>query len=187
LQKREWEVSGVDMDTAYQLVRENHYARGASNTATFLHGLYPAGWHWHNQCVGVAWWLPPTKSAAQAWAGDDWEGVLALSRLVIEPGVPKNACSFLLSKSVRMIDPARWHTLVTYADDWRGHTGAIYLAAGWKHCGKTKSERTYTIRGVMTARKAGPRTRTHDEMLALGAQLEGNHWKHRFCLKRKQP
>ena len=184
LNKRDWEVAGVDMATALALVIENHYAKGAANTATVLHGLYPRGWHWHNQCVGVAWWIPPTKSAGQAWAGDKWEGVLSLSRLVIAPDVPKNACSFLLSKSVKMIDAKRWHTLVTYADDWRGHEGTIYRAAGWEYCGKTKPERTYTINGVMTARKAGPKTRRHDEMLALGAQLEGSHAKHRFCLRR---
>jgi hypothetical protein len=49
---------------------------------------------------------------------------------VLEPDVPPNACSFLLSKSTRLIDTKRWHTLVTYADSWRGHTGAIYRAAG---------------------------------------------------------
>lgn len=185
LQKRDWIVAGVDQDTADRLVTLEHYAKGASNTATYLHGLYPRGWHWYRQCVGVAWWIPPTKSAAQAWAGERWEGVLALSRLVIEPEIPKNACSFLLSKSVRMVDRARWHTLVSYADSWRGHSGAIYRAAGWEYCGETKPEATYTMNGRMIARKAGGHTRTHAEMLALGAVFEGRFPKARFCLRRK--
>jgi hypothetical protein len=129
----------------------------------------------------VAWWIPPTKSAAQAWAGELWEGVLSLSRLAIEPDVPKNAASFLLSKSERLIDTKRWHTLVTYADSWRGHTGAIYRAAGWEYCGQTKPQAVYTLNGRMIARKAGPKTRTHAEMIALGCELVGHFPKHRFC------
>lgn len=183
LRKKDWEVAGVDQDTAHRLVRDNHYAKGASNTATYLHGLFPTGWHWYSHCVGVAWWIPPTKSAAQAWAGELWEGVLSLSRLVIEPEVPSNACSFLISKSVRKIDRKQWHTLVTYADGWRGHTGAIYRAAGWEYCGETKPEAVYTIKGRMTARKAGARTRTHAEMMQLGAVFEGRFKKSRFCLR----
>ena len=64
--------------------------------------------------------------------------------------------------------------------DWRGHTGAIYKADNWTYCGKTKAERTYCVGGRMTARKAGGKTRTHAEMLALGAELVGTFAKHKF-------
>jgi hypothetical protein len=184
LRKKDWEVAGVDKTIAEQIIEREHYAKGASNTETYLHGLYPRGWHWYSHCVGVAWWIPPTKSCAQWWAGDAWEGVLSLSRLAIEPDVPANACSFLLSKSVRMIDRVRWHTLVTYADKWRGHSGAIYRAAGWEYCGETSAEATYTLNGRMIARKAGQKTRTHAQMLQLGCVFEGKHSKSRFCLRR---
>jgi hypothetical protein len=184
LRKKDWEVAGVDKDTAEAMVIEHHYAKGTSNTAVAIHGLYPRGWLWYTHCVGVAWWIPPTKSAAQAWAGELWQGVLSLSRLVIEPEVPANACSFLLSKSVKMIDPKQWHTLVTYADSWRGHKGAIYLAAGWEYCGETRPEAVYTVNGRMTARKAGPKTRTHAQMIELGAVFVGRFTKSRFCLRR---
>jgi hypothetical protein len=166
-------------------VIEEHYARGASNTRTYTHGLFRRGQILDGQAVGVAWWIPPTKSAALAWS-PRWQGVLALSRLAIRPEVPNNAASFLISKSVRLIDRARWHTLISYADSWRGHTGAIYLAAGWEYCGETKPEACYTLNGRMTARKAGPKTRTHAEMLALGCVFEGRHSKSRFCLRGKE-
>lgn len=183
LRKSDWNVAGCDQTIAERLVIEEHYSRGASNTATYLHGLYPAGWLWYEHCVGVAWWIPPTKSAAQWWAGEAWEGVLALSRLAIRPDVPKNAASFLLSKSVRMIDRTKWHTLISYADKWRGHSGAIYLAAGWEYCGETKPEAVYTLKGRMTARKAGPKTRTHTDMIELGCEFMGRFSKSRFCLR----
>lgn len=129
--------------------------------------------------------LPRSESG---WTGlrrpllERWAGVLALSRLVIEPDVPRNACSFLLSRSVKLIDRSRWPFLVTYADEWRGHTGTIYLAAGWKFDGFTKPEAVYTLNGRMVFRKRGPRTFTHSEMLAVGAVLEGRFRRRRFVL-----
>ena len=182
LKKREWEVRPMPIYEARPIVEKYHYARGASNTATELHGLYRRGEWFGARCYGVAWWIPPTRSCAAAWWPNPDE-VLVLSRLVIVPGTPKNAATFLLMRSVKMIDP-RWKCLLTYADTWRGHTGHIYKAAGWEYCGMTKPEPCYLINGRMVARKAGPRTRTHDEMIKLGASMIGNYQKHRFKLER---
>lgn len=180
LNKKEWTVANCPIEKAVQLVADHHYAKGASNTRTYLHGLYPAVWHWYDQCVGVAWWIPPTKSCAQSLAGDGWQGVLSLSRLVIEPGVPKNAATFLMSKSMKMIDRDRWPVLVTYADEWRGHSGAIYKACGWAYDGTTAPQPCYVRNGVMMARKRGNMTRTHAQMLEIGCDFVGRFRKHRF-------
>lgn len=182
--KAEWEVKPVAIDVARDLVRRHHYARGAANTRTYLHGLFKVGAFFDDECVGVAWWIPPTRSAAEATYPQNWRGVLALSRLVVAPDVPKNACSFLLSRSAKMIPVKDWPCLVTYADDWRGHTGRIYLASNWQYLGKTGAEETFTIEGVMTSRKAGGKTRTRADMLALGARSEGKHAKHKYVLLR---
>jgi len=178
LKKENWLVKEVPLSVAQNLVKKLHYSRGGSNTRTYTHGLF----HKNNLdvCLGVAWWIPPTKTAANASFPENWRGVLALSRMVVEAGVPKNACSFLLSKSQKMIDRVRWPCLVTYADDWQGHTGTIYKASNWKYVGKTGAEATYTLDGRMIARKAGPKTRTHAEMLELGAVLLGRFAKHKF-------
>lgn len=180
LRKADYEVRAVDISTARQMVELFHYAAGAANTATYLHGLFKRGDVFNGQCLGVAWWIPPTKGAALATYPENWRGVLALSRLVIVPDVPKNACTFLLAKSCRMIDRTAWPCLLTYADDWRGHTGGIYRAANWRYVGKTKAERCYVRNGRMIARKAGGKTRTHAEMIALGAQCVGSFAKHKF-------
>lgn len=180
LKKSEWEVRPVNIGTARRMVEAEHYSAGAANTATYLHGLFRVGEIFDEQCCGVAWWIPPTRAAAEATFPKRWQGVLSLSRLVVLPGVPANACSFLLARSRRLIDPALWPCLVTYADEWRGHSGAIYRADNWTYCGRTRPERTYVINGRMTARKAGNRTRTHAEMLALGAELVGAFSRHKF-------
>jgi hypothetical protein len=116
LRKEDWEVSGVSRDVAYDLISAHHYAKGVSSVATALHGLYPAGWRWYAECAGAAWWLPPTQCATRALAGDRWQGVLSLSRLAIDPDAPTKACSFLLSRSMKMLDRDRWPLLLTYAD-----------------------------------------------------------------------
>ena len=179
LRKAEWEVRAVPVPIARLLVQLFHYAQGTSNTAIYRHGLFRVG-DPDAACLGVAWWLAPTKAAALATNPDDWTGVLSLSRLVIVPGCPTNAASFLLSRSRKMIDRQKWPCLVTYADSGQGHTGAIYRADNWVYIGTTKPERRYTIRGRMTARKAGPISRSHNEMLALGAVCSGPFAKHKF-------
>lgn len=177
LKSKDWYVTDVPFSTAKEVVKLCHYSGGGSNTRTYCHGLYRKDC---NDVFGIAWWIPPTKSAALAAYPANWKGVLALSRLVILPGTPSNACSFLIAKSRKLIDRSKWPCLLTYADTWRGHTGAIYKADNWQYTGMTKPERTYVLDGRMISRKAGPKTRTHKEMLELGAQLVGSFPKHRY-------
>lgn len=176
LRRDEWTVGDVPIAIGRTLVEQHHYARGAANTRTALHGLYNVA---TGALHGVAWWIPPTRTAANATWPEDWKAVLALSRLVIVPNTPKNAATFLLARSVKMLADC-WRCCVTYADTWRGHTGGIYRAAGWEYVGMTKPERVYVIDGRMTARKAGGKTRTHAEMVALGAECVGAFPRHKF-------
>jgi len=103
--------------------------------------------------------------------------------LVIAPEVPRNACSFLLAGSIKLIrrDP-RWECLVTFADTWQGHTGSVYLAANWQPAGETVAEDTWVdpVTGRMVARKAGGHTRTKAEMEALGYVRVGRFVRKRF-------
>jgi len=180
LRKGDWLVRDVPLPVARSLVEREHYAKGGSNTRVYTHGLFRNEDIFDDQCAGVAWWIPPTKSSAQKTYPPNWRGVLSLSRLVIIPDTPKNACSFLLSRSMKAIDRVKWPCLVTYADDWRGHTGAIYKACGWDYVGLTDKQPVWVRNGIMVARKAGPKTRTFEEMKALGAELVGSFRKHKF-------
>lgn len=184
LRKQDWHVLPIPLDVAQGMTVEHHYSQGGSNTGTFMHGLFRKETPF--RCMGMCWWLPPTRSAAEAsWEGD-WQSVLSLSRMVILPDVPKNAASFLLTRSTRFIGAdGRFRCLVTYADTWRGHTGHIYKVSGWEEMGLTSPETVCPHRfGRMVARKAGPRTRTNQEMESLGYINQGRHpkWKFRLLL-----
>ena len=144
-----------------------HYSRSASKMSVYAHGLYREGRD--AEPLGVALWLPPTKVAAQAVAGDDWRGALSLSRLVVAPGLPTNAASFLLGRSMRLVDRERWPVLVTYADTRHGHTGAIYLATNWRKDAVTKAGPLWLgPNGEQRGTKRGRRNLTRQEMEEAG-------------------
>src|SRR5690348_14208542 len=100
LRKQDWLVDDLDFQTAQFFVRNFHYARGGSNTFVYLHGLF---YRHTMEPWGVAWWLPPTRVACESVNKAQWKKVLSLTRMVILPGVPKNAASFLLARSVERI------------------------------------------------------------------------------------
>lgn len=196
LRSEDWLVRPVDPMIGRALIARYHYAGGTSNTVTACHGLV----HRESRAIrGVAWWIPPTKGAAEAClrgkaelgardvsGAHDWRDVLSLSRLVILPGLPTNAATFLMMRSVAQIDAA-WPVLATWADTERGHTGGIYKAAGWEPLGLSDPTDVWVdVYGRRVARKAGPKTRTHDEMRELGHVFLGYFAKHRFRLVRRR-
>ena len=181
LDKRDYRVETVPLREVQELVRQFHYARGGSNTATFRHGLI------HRETgdlLGAAWWIPPTKAAAQS-VDPEWQRVINLTRLVVSPDAPTNAASFLLGKSMQAIKKdGRYRTLLTYADEGQGHSGAIYRATNWEYLGIRPGDPVYLDpTGRQVARKAGGKTRTNAEMLELGYVNTGRTRKHKFVFR----
>ncbi len=179
LKASEYHVRHVPHKDAAAFIHEHHYARGCANTSVLATGLFSGDY-----LVGASLWMPPTRVCAESVAGENWRGVLALSRLAVAPSVPTNGASFLIGRSIRLLrrDP-RWTHLVTYADESQGHTGAIYLATNWTPQGRTRPEaRWLTADGVQVSRKAG-RSRTRAEMEALGHRLDGRHSKIKFTMQ----
>lgn len=173
-------VADADLLAAQEMVRTHHYSRGGSNTAVYVHGLYHRA---SSALVGVAWWLPPTRVACESVNQQCWQKVLSLTRLVILPEVPANACSFLLARSVRLIwREDRFWSLVTYADEARNHIGSIYRAANWHYVGRTGPyPRWESADGRQVAPKA-TKNRTKAQMEALGLRLVGRYYKHKYVL-----
>lgn len=167
----EWSVLSIpEHSEAVAFLRDRHYAKGASNTSTYRHGLYRTDLYpFRGDLLGVALWIPPTRAAAESIAGDGWRGVLALSRVACDDSVPRNGESFLVGGSMRAINRKRWPILLTYADKGEGHRGTIYLATNWECLGEVEAGDTWvTPDGRMMGRKRGGHTYRHDEMEAAG-------------------
>tara|TARA_R110000787_G_C13226549_1_gene426762 strand:+ start:53 stop:688 length:636 start_codon:yes stop_codon:yes gene_type:complete len=183
LNKNEWIVKNISIYRARELVTKLHYSKGATNTRVYTHGLFRKDESfWDSDCLGVAWWLPPTKNAANATYPYNWQKVLSLTRLAIEPSVPKNGASFLLSQSIKLIElEKKWECLVTYADTWQKHTGAIYKATNWEYMGETKPSPVFqNPDGKMMGRKRGSKNLTKKELSELGFNEIGKFSKHKF-------
>jgi hypothetical protein len=172
-------VSDVSRELARGLIEKYHYAKGVSKVSVYVHGLFEKS---TNKLFGVVWWLPPIKQAALS-VSDDWRKVLSLSRMVMIPEALRNSCSFLLSRSVKVIrKDGRFNCLLTYADEAEGHTGLVYRACNWKYLGKTKiKSRWIDSDGKLVSQKAGPKNRTYLEMIVLGYK-ERKSCKHKYVL-----
>jgi hypothetical protein len=180
LRKSDYAVRECPLGTALSFLREFHYAGGRATTCTYGHGLFR-----RNCLVGVALWMPPTRVAALS-VDDDWQGVLALSRLAVAPAEPTNAASFLLGRSMRLVAAdRRFHTLLTYADERRGHTGAVYRATNWDYLGVVQGAASWVDSdGHQVSARFGPPTargtRTAAEMAGLGYERIASSRKHKF-------
>jgi hypothetical protein len=164
--RSEWFVEKIPHGEAVAVIRAWHYSLSAPNTGQTF-GLYRCVTDGLPPLMG-ALWLPPTRRAAEAVAGGEWAGVLALSRLAVAPETPRNAASFLLSNSMRQLDRARWPVLLTYADTRHGHTGAIYKATGWRLDATTTAGSYFVKDGRQVGRKRGRRNLSAAQLRADG-------------------
>lgn len=177
----EWEVRDAPLALARAAVEAHHYAGGGSNTAVYVHGLFRKG---SDDPVAFTWWLPPTRVACESVNREQWTKVLSLTRMVALPGTPKNALSFLLARSVRLIrGDGRFVSLVTYADESQGHTGGVYRAANWVYVGRTGPYPRWVDpeTGRQVACKATV-NRNKARMEELGYEKQGSFHKHKFVL-----
>ena len=178
----QWAVRPIDVHQAREFVEAHHYARGGSNTAVYAFGLFH--FLFPDLLAGVTWWLPPTRPAAESVNRDHWQRVLSLSRMAVLPAVAKNACSFMVARAVRHIRrERRFVSLVTYADESQGHDGGVYRACNWQYVGRTGPYPRWVdpATGRQVATQA-TRTRTVEQMQALGYVRTGSFFKHKFVL-----
>lgn len=91
------------------------------------------------ELLGVIVYALPPRETAQRYGGMTWE----LARLWIADGVPQNAETWLIARSVQYIKRSHPEVkvLVSYADPSAGHAGTIYKAANWIADGRTDQER----------------------------------------------
>ncbi len=181
ISKHDYEVLPCELKSAQEMVIAEHYSKGGSNTAVYCHGLFRKH---DGRLSGVAWWLPPTRVAAESVSKEEWKRVLSLTRLVVLPDIPRCGESFLIGRSIRLIrQEKKWRHLVTYADDSQGHTGIIYRATNWKYVGRTGPYPKWIDpkSGRQVAQKATV-NRVKAKMIELGYERVGSFYKHKFTI-----
>ena len=176
--KNQWEVKPISKNQTRTFVQQWHYAQGMGAVATNCFGLYYKGDS--ITLHGISLWNPPAIGAAKS-VSSYHQGVLSLSRFCLRDDRPENAGSFLISKSINMLDN-RWNMLLTYADTALNHDGGLYRAANWNYNGLTGKNPMYwdPVNDCMVSRKRGPKSYNKTQMLDMGYEHKGNFAKHRF-------
>jgi hypothetical protein len=119
------------------------------------------------------------------------KSVLDLSRVAIDDSVPTNSATYMVASAIREIKrDGRFLGLVSFADDFRKHTGLIYRAGNWDYLGRGKSERVWAdpttgdptdpMTWTQAAKKQDNRTYRVEEMEARGLVTIGWSRKYRY-------
>ena len=100
-----------------------------------------------SQIVGVVTYgVPCSSTLLKGVCGkDEAHNVYELNRLWIDDSIPRNAESFLVSHTLKMLDK---EIVVSFADASMGHVGYIYQASNFIYCGLSARFTDPKVRGL---------------------------------------
>lgn len=121
-------VMRIDKATASKVIGGKHYSRRL--------GIYWEGFGLYHDgvIIGVITYGQPSAPIQKhAFVDRDFR-LYELTRLVIDRGAPRNAASYLISHSLRLlsVNPC---AVISYADSAQGHCGIVYQATNWLYTG----------------------------------------------------
>jgi len=140
-----WYVKKVTRKNIENFIERWHYSGGINGCiADFCYGLYnPDG-----EMCGAMFY--GRMAMANQWKrfSQCESDVIELRRLCCIDKTPKNAESFFIGKTLRMLK-AEWKgsKVVSYADKEYGHSGVIYKASNFKMIGEIKGARVILYNG----------------------------------------
>jgi hypothetical protein len=131
--KNDYYVDAISYKTAMYYVINFHYLqRKASCVYSF--GLIHKE---TKEIVGViTYGVPASPFVCRGLCGNEEEkNVYELTRLWIKDEVPKNAESFLIGNTIKLVDR---EIIVSYSEPEQGHRGIVYQATNFLYCGLTE-------------------------------------------------
>ena len=137
------QVVKITKAIADRFVLEKHYSHRSS---IFWAGF---GLIENGLVTGVAVYGQPSPPIQKNAFKDRDFRLFELSRVVVQSKT-KNAASFLVGNSLKMLEPNPC-AVISYADMEQNHCGIIYQATNWIYTGATIShDKTYIVNGVRT-------------------------------------
>jgi hypothetical protein len=128
------EARSINYETAANMVKTFHYAHRVPSIATGI-GMYV-----DDTLAGCITYGTFPASNAAAICGEEYQRrALELTRLFIHDWAGRNAESWLIGQSFRLLPALRGLplVLVSYADTGANHVGYIYQATNWLYTGHT--------------------------------------------------
>jgi len=135
-------VKKIDKKTANEIIPKIHYSK---KLGIFWEGfaLYE-----NDKIIGVVCYGQPSASIQKHCFLERNFRLYELTRLVVDGG-KKNAASFLISHSLKMLSQQPC-AVISYADSSHGHAGIVYQSTNWIYTGGTVShDHLYIIDGVL--------------------------------------
>lgn len=129
----EYTVKRIDYKLAMHIITERHYLHRTC-PCSMAFGLCDKD----NEVWGVVTYgVPPAPSLLKGICGpDEADNVYEMNRLWIHQDMPRNSASYLVSRSLKMLDK---EIIVSYADTAVGHVGYVYQASNFLYCGLSKA------------------------------------------------
>lgn len=140
--KTDFRVIPIDHATATAIIVERHY----------LHRRCPISKAFalvdsNREIYGVVTYgVPCSSTLLKGVCGvEEQHNVYELNRLYIDPKAPENSASFLVGKSLRMLDR---EIVVSFADTSVGHVGYVYQATNFLYCGLSAEFKDPVVEGL---------------------------------------
>lgn len=137
-------VEQISYQEAMEIVVANHYLhRKAPCSLAFglFHQVNPL------ECLGVVCYgVSASSTLLKGICGvEQANNVYELTRLWVNDCVPKNGESFLIGRTLRLLDK---EIVVSFADSSQGHVGVVYQATNWFYTGLSAKFRDPKVRGL---------------------------------------
>lgn len=139
-----YEVHPISYKDATEVIVKNHYLH-RRGPASDCFGLFDN----YGSLVGVITYGTPASShLCKGIAGENEAShVTELTRLWIADITPKNAESFLIGRTLKML-PEHKNIVVSFAEIRAGHVGTVYQATNWLYTGMSERHVEWRIDGI---------------------------------------
>ncbi len=144
--KVEYEIKQIDYKTANNMVIENHYLHRKASTM-FAFGLYD-----QLKLIGcIIYGKPASPALCKGICGaEEQNKVLELTRLWVDDNSKKNAESYLIGNTLKLL-PKEYDIIVSYAEIDAGHVGVVYQATNWLYTGLSDKHIQWIIKNSSNA------------------------------------
>lgn len=140
--KNKYYIEPISYELANDLVIQNHYLHRKASSM-FRYGIFE-----NSKLLGCVIFGKPASNAVCVGicGAEESKNVLELTRLWISDESDKNAESFLIAHSIKLL-PKNFDILISYAEINAGHIGIVYQASNWIYTGLTDKHVQWIIEG----------------------------------------
>lgn len=141
--KKDYTIERITPYVLNSYVTRLHYLHRAV-PVSYAYGLRENA---SNVIVGVVSYGQPASHSVMVglFGKDEIGSIIELNRLFVFDCVPRNAGSFLISNTVRLLP---YEVVISYADSSVGHTGYVYQASNWMYYGMSDRHVEWHVDGV---------------------------------------